>query len=246
MAQHVEALCAEVEIDGKVVLEVGADWHGVSASLLVEAGAARVISSNFEPGFERRPSGDERIERRRIDARSLSESLGPNSIDVVFGVAVMEHIFEIPRFLASAREALSPGGRFFVQGAPLWTSRKGHHVWVDGANRAYHFSDVSNPVDDWHHLVRDREELKSDLLSKGIESGDAEAIVAFVYDSDGVNRVGYRTMCDYFANSGFREQSLIEACALPPSDDLAARITRGPYGDEERFDVVGLTFVGRA
>lgn len=246
VANLVEGLGRRVTLAGKTVLEVGADWEEVAASMLLEAGAAKVISTNFEAGWPTCVSGNGRIDRRSMDARILHESLPHHSVDVVFGIAVMEHFFEIPRFLASAWRVLKPGGTLFVQGGPLWTSALGHHVWVSGKDRPYHFNDQSNPIPDWHHLIFDRATMFAHLVTKGVDEQDAEAIVTYVYDSQEVNRVGYRTMCSQFAQSAFRDRQLIEGKTPQPAPQLLARIKAGPWGGEECFDVTDLVIVGTA
>lgn len=229
---------------GATVLEIGADKAGFSAQMLADTGAARVISTNFGENW---PTGtDGVVERRRLDARNIEDGFAEGSIDIVFGVAVLEHIDGLDRFFAGARHALSADGILYAHGGPLWTSSKGHHLGLIGEAMHYRFGNPqTNPIRDWTHLVFDKPGLANDLVARGIPQGDADKIAAQVYEAGDRNRVGHKTMCGIFEASGL---SLIErldnAFKLPPPD-LLAEIERGPWGGEERYDVSGVTFVAR-
>jgi SAM-dependent methyltransferase len=241
----VNSLLEQASIDDATILEVGADWNSAAATKLLAHGATKVISTNFAPNWPTRTLLDGRLEQRTLDARRIAESLPADSVDIVFGVAVMEHFLDVPGFLAGARHVLRRGGILFVQGGPLWSSRFGHHVWVDTELGRYHFNDSTNPIEDWSHLFLSRGEMISALRRREIAAGDAEAIAAWVYDSDEVNRVGYATMCRHLRESGFVDPSTREECSNPPPPDIAARIAAGPHAGEERYDVTALTLVAR-
>ena len=68
----------------------------------------------------------------------------------------------------------------------------------------------------------------------------------FIFDSDDRNRLGYRDICDAFAASGFVLIEQLDNAFKQPPPDLRARIERGPYGGQERYDVTGITFVARS
>ena len=88
--------------------------------------------------------------------------------------------------------------------------------------------------------------MKASLLERGIDAVDAEAIVTYVYDSEEVNRVGYKSMRRFMAESGFKNQKVIEGPIPPPDAATMARIAKGPYAGEGRFDVTDLILVGTA
>jgi hypothetical protein len=72
MARKMAAAARYRSFVGATVLEIGADRHGVSAAMLAETGAARVISTNFRDDW---PEGmDETIERRRLRGASPKAS----------------------------------------------------------------------------------------------------------------------------------------------------------------------------
>jgi len=242
MARKIESLAGFRALDGATVLEIGADLDSIGAGMLVEAGAARVISTNFDPEWTEASLGA--IERRFLDARRVGESFAPESLDVVFGVAVLEHIDGLEAFFHGAKRALKPGGLFFVHGGPIWSCAVGHHLKLDCGERLYRFGDAArNPVRPWSHLYLGKDEMTADLAARGVPDEDAAAIAAQIYDVDDKNRKGYRAIDDAFAGSGLTLVERIEVAFKQPSQDVRASIERGPYGGQERYDVTGVTFV---
>jgi len=230
---------------GATILEIGADWWGFAAQMLVDAGAAKIISTNYTKNWPTETRGV--LEKRKADARKLEESVEPQSIDIVFGVAVLEHIDGLKEFFASAKAVLKPGGLFFVHGGPIWSSGGGHHVFVNGETRKYRFGDrANNPILNWSHLIHTKQSLIDDLVARNISAGDAEKIGHWVYEGDGINRVGFRTMCETYAACGLEEIDRQINAFAGPSNELLDAIEGGPYGGQERYDVTGVTFAGRA
>lgn len=244
LAEQIGKMQAFRPLAGAVVLEIGADKQGISAQMLVDAGAARVISTNYGENW---PEGIEgAIERCRVDARCLADAIPAQSVDVIFGMAILEHIVGLAEFFAGARKVLTPGGLFFVHGGPIWTFGKGHHLFVEVEGRQYRFAQPrANPIRDWAHLTQTREGLIEEISARGVPATDAEKIGEWVYDSPLINRVGFKTMCDTLAASGLREEErLLNAFAGPPAEVRDA-IERGPYAGQERYDVSGVTFAAR-
>lgn len=241
MARRIADLARVQDMAGTTVLEIGADRDAIGARMLVEAGAGRVVSTNFETEWTEEDDGV--IARRLLDARRIPESFGMASIDVLFGVAVLEHIDGLDAFFAGARHALKPGGTLYVHGGPIWSCAKGHHLGLACGERRYKFSNPAlNPVGDWTHLTLTREEMARDLVQR-VPREDAEAIAAQIYESDDRNRLGYRDICDAFARSGFVLIAQHDNAFRQPPPDLREAIERGRYGGQERYDVTGITFV---
>lgn len=229
---------------GATVLEIGADKDGFSARMLAEAGAARVISTNFGENW---PEGsDGVVERRRLDARAIAQSFSEGSIDIVFGVAVLEHIDGLDRFFAGARHALRADGILYAHGGPIWTSAKGHHLGLIGEAKHYRFGNPeTNPIRDWTHLVLGKHGLAEDLVARGVPRIDAETIAAQIYEAPDRNRLGYRSICDAFGSSGLDLIERFDNAFKQPPPELLVEIQRGPWGGQERYEVSGVTFVAR-
>jgi hypothetical protein len=244
MERKIAAAARHRSFEGAVVLEIGADKHGVSAAMLAGTGAARVISTNFRDDW--REGADGIVERRRLDARRIADSIAEASVDIVFGVAILEHIDGLDAFFSGVRHALKPGGVLYAHGGPLWTSAKGHHVGFVGEAAEYRFGNAkTNPIRDWTHLVLDKQSLAQDMIARGTPAGDAAGIAAQVYEDPGQNRVGYRSLCEIFGRSELVLIERIDNAFAAPLPDLLAQIERGKWGGEERYDVSGVTFVAR-
>ncbi len=244
MARKIAAAARYRSFAGATVLEIGADRHGVSTAMLAETGAARVIGTNFRDDW---PEGtDGTVERRRLDARRIAESFAPGSIDIVFGVAILEHIDGLDAFFAGARHVLAADGILFAHGGPIWTSAKGHHVGFTGEAMEYRFGNPkTNPIRDWTHLVFNKHGLAQDMIARGIHAGDAEKIAAQIYEDPDRNRIGFRSLCEIFDRSGLTLIERLDNAFAAPPPDLMAQIERGPWRGEERYDVSGVTFVAR-
>jgi len=243
MARKIETMTRFRALAGATVLEIGADKDSISAGMLCDAGAARVISTNFDPDWPHDVRGA--VERRPLDARLIGESCEARSLDVIFGVAVLEHIDGLGAFFAGVRRALKPGGLLFVHGGPIWSSAIGHHLKLDCGPRAYRFSDAKhNPVRSWTHLFLSKDQMTADLAAR-VPAEDAQAIASAIYDTPDQNRQGYRAINDAFAASGLSLVERFDNAFNPPPPDVREAIERGPYGGQERYDVTGVTFVAR-
>jgi len=245
MARKIAAAGRYRSFAGATVLEIGADKDSISAKMLADSGARRVISTNFGDNWPEDVDGV--IERRILDARRIAEYFAEGSIDIIFGVAVLEHIDGLDAFFAGARHALSANGLLYAHGGPVWTSSKGHHVGVIGQAKHYRFGNPdTNPIRDWTHLALDQASMMEDLISRSVPEFDAKLIADFVYESVNINRVGYRSICDSFNRSGLTLIERLDNAFKGPSPELLDAIQRGPWGGQERYDVSGVTFVARA
>jgi SAM-dependent methyltransferase len=244
MARKIEAMARFRALQGAVVLEIGADLDSISARMLLDAGARKVIGTNVDARWTEAAEGG--IERRRLDACAIGQAFEPGSIDIVFGVSVIEHVDGLDAFFEGARRVLAKDGLFYGHGGPIWSAAKGHHVIVKGASAEYRFGvPEKNPIPDWAHLVHTEASLAAMLAARGVPEADAELIAEFVYRSPELNRLGYRSLCARFDAAGFTLLERQENAFKPPPPELLAAIARGPWGGEERYDVSGVTFIAR-
>lgn len=178
-----QTLLDRVDPGGKRVLEIGSDYHLISARLLRANGASEVVATNLSEWRSPDPL-PEGIRFEVVDA-SLTD-FPDSSFDLIYGIAVLEHIPDLPRMCREIRRMLRRGGKAFLQGHPFWSSSFGHHVWYlrkDGTR--YMFHEANNPIIDWSHLVLPPDELASELRSRGVPREDAGQIVNFVFNLDG-------------------------------------------------------------
>jgi len=182
-----DLMCRHVDVAGLRILEVGGDGQFSAGKDLLRRGAASVTSTNID-GRQHSAPGDPRLSTRFADAHHLDRFLD-EKFDLVFGIAVAEHILDVPSWLASTEKVLKPGGMAFYHGDPLWSSSRGHHVWVEGAEgRNYRFNDPDCVIPKWGQLLYTPAQMGQILIRKGVPEGDADKICTWIYFSSKMNR----------------------------------------------------------
>lgn len=187
-------------LKGKRILEVGGGFEFESARAFLERGAESVTVTNIGHGVET-ATPEPGIQVKYADATRLSQYID-EQYDIVFGTAVIEHIPQTSQWLRETKKALSPNGYVYYSGGPLWTCAAGHHVFVKSEGREYLFTNNTNPIPNWGHLLLTRDMLKKKLLDSNIPEEDVEKIDSFVFDSGEINRVHHGEVRDAFRTSG--------------------------------------------
>jgi SAM-dependent methyltransferase len=242
---NVELLHARCDLSGRRVLEIGGDARGESARMLLDCGAREVIVTNRAHGV-RNARIDPRIELRVVDARSLHEAFEPGTFDAAFGVAVAEHIPNPEAWSGSLAQVLAPGALALVHGGPIWSGPHGHHVWVSMDGAEYHFSKPGNPLAPWQHLLHDEQGLVEALVTdKNLPRSHAEAIAAWVYRSDNINRISFNQLVRRMGGSGLQVEDAITNIYLHPDEATRRKLAEGALGADERYEVSGAAFVLR-
>lgn len=242
----VAALLRRADIRGRRVLEVGGDARGETARLLLAAGAREVVVTNVGHGIAR-AADEPGIRFRRADARALHEHFPPGAFDAAIGVAVAEHIPEPAAWTASLARVLAPGALAAVHGGPIWSGPAGHHCWAQVEGRSYRFSDRSNPVRPWEHLVNDDASLVRLLVEqRGLPPADAETIAQHVYHGPNINRIPYSALLEGLGAGGLAVVETLPVIRRHPDPALLARLARSPLGPAERYEISGAVFLLRA
>ena len=198
--EEFEKLVARVNIQGKRILELGSDFHLASARLLAANGASEVVATNI---WEWRSAEPLPPNLRYCFGDFSSFDLTDHSFDIVYGVAILEHIQDVEAIALAVKRMLKPSGLAYLQGFPLWTGSLGHHLWLDVSltednptgheegeklrRVAYYYNDESrNPLPHWSHLTHTPDGLKDMLIKRGIPPIDATQITKHVYNLDGI------------------------------------------------------------
>ena len=244
--ESVNNLCNVVDLKGKRVLEIGGDSKYEVANLLLEKGVAHVTTINIGSNF---PTGEvnEKLSTVKLDATQLTSKFSEGTFDIAFGVAILEHVNNVPLMLDQLYDVLKSGGIALLHGGPIWSSRKGHHTWVKSGQNVYRFSDQNtNPIPDWYHLLLNYDEMIEYLITeKKLSSQDASAIAEHVYKSPNLSRKSYFEILEAFDNSKFYKVKMIESCGLKPSVEMAEKLSKTKWKAQTKFDVSGLGFVVR-
>lgn len=174
---------------GKTVVEMGSDIPLGTARGMLRLGAARVYAVN--PLFpEKMAAPDERIVLARKPGESID--LPDGHADIVFGIALLEHVLNLDAFARECLRILKKDGICYLQGNPLWTCAVGHHTWarqLPDTGNSYYFHDASSPWEDWEHLcVTDKEDAAARLRAKGVPERDIPALVHQLLEDTQISR----------------------------------------------------------
>jgi SAM-dependent methyltransferase len=195
---------------GMRILEIGGDLRLDIARELIRLGAQLVWVVNLEeatnPEIE-----NERIKFFRSDAAEVSDLFPLNCFDIIVGCAVLEHIQDLPGVLSSVTKVLQPGGSIVLSGGPLWSSAKGHHLWLTIRGRERRFNDDTSLLPDFAHLLHDSASIGNALRDKFLSPEELERVAWEVYFRPYLSRQSKSSIieqCD--GCSGLQLQSLIE------------------------------------
>jgi len=196
--EEFERFTSRIDIRGKRVLEIGSDFHLASARLFMANGADSVVATNIGnwKSDEPLPKG---IEFRVCDASDAD--LPEHSFDIIYGIAIIEHVPDFEKLCVSLKKFLKPDGVIYFQGCPLWAGTLGHHVWYSPVAKEagkitakhggketnplhYRFTS-NNPIPDWAHLAMAPAELEVFLVKEGLPKEHAAGIVKYVHNLDG-------------------------------------------------------------
>jgi ubiquinone/menaquinone biosynthesis C-methylase UbiE len=242
-----------ISFEGKEVLEIGGSQSGEAALPFLSDGATRVSITGLDHVTEEKLIG-EKLRILRANALSLSSVFQPDSFDVVYGLSIVEHIPSPKVFLDEVHRVLKPGGIAYFEGNPVWTSPKGHHLWVatwgglyeHKATANYLFNRFpnaksTNPLPDWSHILMTEAEMREHLDEKGLPQIDIECIIDWVYLSDQINRLGMSEVAEAYSTS---KLVVLEAntvrVQVPPEVEKLLRQHRGESID---YGISGVSYV---
>lgn len=162
---------------GQRVLEIGASVrNGRPAEVLLDEFDVRSYTGlNISPFQYELSSSRARLIESDIHKVDFDEE----SFDVIFSIAVWEHIPDPIPVLSRIADWLSPGG--FHYGTFLgFNGPKGHHIYGGPLARS---------VPDWAHLTHTPDQLRSQLESEHPDSAEVDRLLDLIYTNDRINRV---------------------------------------------------------
>ena len=248
------ALSRYSSFNGKNILEIGGAQSCDSAYPFLIDGAASAIVTGLDHISEEKISSEYNLRVMRADALKLASIFKPNQFDVVYGLSVIEHIPTPKIFLDQVYSVLKPGGLAYFEGDPIWSSPKGHHLWIatwggpykDKTSANYLFSEwadaaSTNPLPNWSHLLMTPSQMKEYLTEKSIPAQDIDCIIDWVYHSNEVNRIDMTKIAEAYTNSGL---TVLEAnCVRVDVPETTLANLRRQYGDGIDYGINGVTYV---
>lgn len=246
--QHVayNKICRYTEIQGKTVLEIGGNQRLESAKPFLDAGASKIIVSGLGHVSTEKNEHDGRVVIMKASGHAIKSIFGANTFDIIYGISVVEHIPMLAHFLEQVFYTLKPGGFAFFEGSPIWTSAKGHHIWVKTATNNYLFDSMPgttslNPIPEWGHLLMDRPEMELHLLDRKIPENDISSICSWIYEKDFINRASQYEIATSFSNSPLIILDTgMDATLVPPQ--ILSRL-RANHGDKSDYGVTRVQYI---
>ncbi len=239
---------------GKDVLEVGGAESGDSAYPFIKDGATSAVVTGLDHISQERIAEQNNLRIMRADALTLASVFEPNQFDVVYGLSIVEHVPNPEIFLDQVYTVLKPGGFAYFEGSPIWSSPKGHHLWVATWGGAYHgratanylFSKwpgaaSTNPLPDWSHLLMLPDQMRRYLTDRSIPSVDVDCIIDWVFRSDQVNRISMSKIAEAYTQSRLTVlEANTDRVNVPP--DIQESLRRR-CGDGVDYGICGVKYV---
>ncbi len=154
--RHVVAyrVASEQLSGGEVVLDAGCG-EGYGLAMLADAGAQRVIGADLDPTVvdhvdRNYAATDPRIEA--VGAELSALPLADDEVAVAVSFQVIEHLHDVPGYLASLRRVTRPGGR----------------IWIATPNRLTFTPGRDTPVNPFHVREFTATELYAELEGAGL------------------------------------------------------------------------------
>ncbi len=232
--------CDQVDFAGKNILEIGG-WNLPKELTLDVAGAnswvcVDMIGSqsgayqqqrfphlrdtpilNFDEG--RKVVGNKGHFVLNGDATRLPDWMS-NRFDIVISFAVLEHVLNLPVFLAKCHNALKDDGIMLARFGPLWSCHVGHHAWV---SQELNFHDPG-PVGPWGHLLLTPPDMYRRLVSRGVSDDQAANAVEQIYTSSRINRYFAEDYAEFLELSPFESFDMEMRWGRSPDEETQARL----------------------
>jgi 2-polyprenyl-3-methyl-5-hydroxy-6-metoxy-1,4-benzoquinol methylase len=232
----IDFFCRVADVSGKTVLEIGSDAGLEAISLLKGRGAKHLIASNMEAHFRDMPSVED-IEVIHMDARDATSLIKQGSIDLIFGIALLEHVNHLDEFLRQMHAIVRPGGKVVLAGSPIWSCDTGHHIWLEDGETRYVFNNPEFcPVPRWAHLYLDPAAMTRVLREKGVSEGHIDKLIYDIYYGSNLNRVGMSQMKQSLRASPFTTAVIETSYPSIPPRDVMAKLRAANWSEEDVQD----------
>lgn len=151
-----------------------------------------------------------------------------NAFDFAYGVAVFEHIHDVPKALKEIKRVLKPKGKFYSFGNnPIWTSIIGHHV--TDPNTGVWNNEILNLIPAWGHLYMSEAEMKIALESNTDDNLLIGKILDMIYRNEDINRKSRTELISAIVESGliirhYKELVRVSRTNKPNESDMTREI----------------------
>lgn len=170
--------------NGKNILFLYSTCNLDNARVLLKFGAKHVYFMSYD--LEYKTLENENITLLSLHDIGQLKNLEDGSIDLVIGLEILEHLYYIRGFTDEIRRLLSDGGSAVLHGFPIWTSKFGHHLWIEDK---FLFNRDSNPLQPWEHLSFETpQDAITAMISKGYTEQDGKLVADWIFGGEEINR----------------------------------------------------------
>ena len=155
------------------------------ARAILSFGAKHVYFMSYD--LEYKTLENENITLLNLSDLDQLKNLEDGSIDLVVGLEMLEHIYYIRGFIDEVRRILKNGGSAVLHGFPMWTSKFGHHLWIEDK---FLFNRDSNPLKPWEHLLFETtQDAITTMVNNGYSKEDGQLVANWIFGGEEINRL---------------------------------------------------------
>ena len=217
------------------ILEIGSDVEYAVVDNIAARFSGTVTGINPAPGFVKRTPQEGPQNVTILEADGCNMPFDDKSFDAILSIATMEHVLDVPKFLEESHRVLKPGGVFYTNFSPIWSSGIGHHVCAfAGRKEARFWKPGRNPLPDFSHLLWAEEEMREYLLESPYDDRLIDPIIDWVYRSGNINRCFYEDYLEAFRESRLTVSAFVPGIYKSPSPELLDAL-RAKHGRHREF-----------
>lgn len=179
-------------------------------------------------------------ERHKLIKKSVLDLDGyDGKFDFIIATNSFEHIDDLDKCLDKMYNLLAPNGKLSALLGPIWSSYKGHHIWVLNGEKTITYNDSKIP--DWGHLLYSPEELR-EIINPYYTKDICTEIIRQVYDWDFLNRLFYDDYLEIINKSKFKIEEFRNWHTSKFPDKDTQKILEKKY-NKKNFSTVSIKMI---
>lgn len=232
---HIQ-VCNDLNLfEGKDVLEVGGNTpESITTNLKVKSWTCVDLWNGV---------GVENKNYKILNADITTLNLPDKSYDFIFSTNAFEHIHNLDIGLKNMRRLLRPNGYLSALFGPIWSSSKGHHLWVtDEKGDLYNFNDGT--IKHWGQLLYSKEEMRT-FLKKNFSEAIRNYVIENIYETKILNHLFYEDYLNMVKNLGLDILEFRDWHSPIVPDEETLNLLKSKWGDRN-FSTISIKLLLKA